>query len=166
MSEERENIVSAAVTVKLDGADLVLRYRAYAFIRYAEVCNGDLLFDLRTLGEQLTQLGGQSADGVPRPAPGIWAKVRDIVWAGLVDVQPTITRDQVARMFGLTDWGELLPAIMSAFQKTLPNVPANPIAPAAMLAPAPANGAPLPGGGDCGQPSASNAESPLTNSAG
>jgi hypothetical protein len=49
----KDNILPASVPVTLDGEAYVLRYRAYAFIFYAEHCGGDLLADLRDVAERM-----------------------------------------------------------------------------------------------------------------
>jgi hypothetical protein len=113
-----ENLVNAAVTVTLDGRELVLRYKALAFIRYAEETEGDLLSDIRDLGA----LGeGIKAGGAG--AGKLFGKVRDVLWAGLLHVQPDITRDDAARLFGLDDLPALMPAIVKALTGTLPVSP-------------------------------------------
>lgn len=114
-----ENLVNAAVTVTLDGRELVLRYKALAFIRYAEETEGDLLADIRDLGA----LGeGMKAGGAG--AGKLFAKVRDVLWAGLLHQQPDVTRDEAARLFGLDDLPALMPAIVKALTGTLPTMPA------------------------------------------
>ena len=112
------SLVHAAVPISLDGRKFVLRYRALAFIRYAEETGGDLLADIRNLGEigEAIQAGGQA----PSAGGGMFAKLRDIVWAGLLDQQPETTRDDAARLFGLEDLPELMPAIAAAIRGTLP----------------------------------------------
>jgi hypothetical protein len=110
-----ENLVNAAVTVTLDGRELVLRYKALAFIRYAEETESDLLADIREIGAlgQGIQSGGAGAGK-------LFAKVRDILWAGLLHEQPDTTRDEAARLFGLDDMPVLMPAIVSALRGSLP----------------------------------------------
>ena len=112
------SLVHAAVPISLDGRQFVLRYRALAFIRYAEETGGDLLADIRNLGEigEAIQAGGQA----PSAGGGMFGKLRDIVWAGLLDQQPETTRDETARLFGLEDLPELMPAIAAALRGTLP----------------------------------------------
>lgn len=122
----RDNILSASVPISLDGRELVLRYRAYAFIRYSEATGGDLLHDLRQFAFDRKPDGeesGEQAAALSKPLP--WAKLRDIVWAGLIDAQPEITRDEVARMFGISELRAIVPAIVEALQKTAPEASKN-----------------------------------------
>jgi hypothetical protein len=111
------NLVNAAATVVLDGRTLTIRYRALAFIRYAEETDSDLLADIREIGAlgQGIQSGGAGAGK-------LFAKVRDILWAGLLHEQPDTTRDEAARLFGLDDMPTLMPAILSALRGSLPEV--------------------------------------------
>jgi len=114
---DRENILTASVPVMLDGREYTLRYRAYAFIRYAEELGRELFVDLKE-AHDLFEGMQRSGDGARFGAA--FGKVRDLIWAGLVDAQPSMTRDQVARMFGPTDLAGILPAVMHAFSKTSP----------------------------------------------
>ena len=114
------SLVHAAVPISLDGRQFVLRYRALAFIRYAEETSGDLLADIRTLGEAGQAMQENAAAGKTAGPGGMFAKLRDIVWAGLLDQQPETTRDDAARLFGLEDLPELMTAIGAAIRGTLP----------------------------------------------
>jgi hypothetical protein len=119
----QDNIVPASVPITLDGRDLVLRYRAHAFIEYAAQCDGDLLLDIRELGQGLAAFGsavaGQAAPDVVSFGR-VCAKLANVLWAGLADVQPEITRAEVARMFSPADFPTLLPAITRALQASMP----------------------------------------------
>lgn len=115
---ENGGILSASAPIELDGRELQLRYRAFAFIRYAEECGGDLLREISTLGEQLQALAAPGAS-----MGNSWVKLRDILWAGLIDAQPDITREDVSRMFGLSDLAVIAPAITQAIQRTMPQTP-------------------------------------------
>ena len=110
-----DNIVSASVPVTLDGRDLILRYRAHAFIQYAEHCGGDLLLDIREMGERLAK--------DPATLGQFCGRLVNVLWAGLNDVQPEIRREDIGRMFCPADFGVLLPAIMRALQLSLPEQP-------------------------------------------
>jgi hypothetical protein len=110
----KDNILPASVPVTLDGEAYVLRYRAYAFIFYAEHCGGDLLADLRDVAERMKN--NQDGAGMA----GAFGKLRDLLWCGLVDAHPEITRDQAARLFGLGDLPVLLPIMTRALQMGLP----------------------------------------------
>jgi hypothetical protein len=110
----KDNILPASVPVTLDGEAYVLRYRAYAFIFYAEHCGGDLLADLRDVAERMKN----NEDGAGMT--GAFAKLRDLLWCGLVDAQPAITRDQAARLFGLGDLPALLPIMTRALRMGMP----------------------------------------------
>lgn len=113
---ENGGVLSASVPIELDGRELQLRYRAYAFIRYAEVCGGDLMNDLTAMGTKI-----QPDENGKVNLSELWGIVRDIFWAGLVDAQPDLSRDEVSRMFGLADlMGSVVPAITQAIQKTMP----------------------------------------------
>ena len=110
-----ESLVNAGATIVLDGRELILRYRALAFIRYAEETESDLLADIRdisALGEAL-KAGGKGGGKLFR-------MVSDILWAGLLHEQPDMTRDETARLFGLDDLPALMPAITQALRGTLP----------------------------------------------
>jgi hypothetical protein len=109
-------ILSASVPITLDGREYVLRYRAHAFITYAETCGGDLIFEIRTLGTRLAGAGAAEGAGLGQ----ICVTLRDVLWAGLVDAQPDIRREEVGRMFGLADLAAITPAITAALQKTMP----------------------------------------------
>lgn len=110
----KDNILPASVPVTLDGEAYVLRYRAYAFIFYSEHCGGDLLADLRDVAERMKN----NEDGAGMT--GAFTKLRDLLWCGLVDAQPAITRDQAARMFGLGDLPVLLPIMTAALRMGMP----------------------------------------------
>lgn len=115
-----ENLVNPSVTVTLDGQDYVLRYRAMAFIQYAAECGGDLLHDIRTMGGALADYGRlQQAGDFAALAP-ILIKLRDVLWAGLIDAQPEVDRIQVGRMFGMNDFPALMPQITRAVMAGLP----------------------------------------------
>lgn len=148
------SLVHAAVPISLDGRQFVLRYRALAFIRYAEETGGDLLADIRTLGEigQAMQAAGPQATG----AGGMFGKLRDIVWAGLLDQQPETTRDEAARLFGLEDLPALMAAISAALRGTLP-AEVSTVRPMKRPRGRPPHG-PLTGGSASGPSSATDAE--------
>ena len=155
---DRENILSASVPVVLDGREYVLRYRAYAFIRYAEELQRELFVDLREAHELFEGMQ-RSGDGARFGAA--FSKVRDLIWAGLVDAQPSVTRDQVARMFGPSDLAGILPSVMHAFAKTSPvsDGAARPTAAAEVQA------SPRPNGHAFGQATESGSASESANSA-
>lgn len=157
-----ENLVSAAVTVTLDGRELVLRYKALAFIRYAEETEGDLLADIRDLGAlgEGIKTGGAGAGK-------LFGKVRDVLWAGLLHVQPDVTRDEAARLFGLDDLPALMPAIVKALTGTLPVVPevAKALTRPLPKAPSRRRDGRLTDGSGSGPSSATDAESAQQNSA-
>lgn len=139
-----ENLVNTAVPIRLDGVDYILRYRALAFIRYADECKGDLLHDIRRIGGALTEYGklaaadddaGGAGGSLATLAP-ILVTIRDVLWAGLVDAQPIIGREDVGRMFGLNDFPTLVPVITDAVTRGLPTVEqVRPTKPAAKPAP-------------------------------
>ena len=115
-----ENLVKTDVPVRLDGVDYILRYRALAFIKYADECKGDLLHDIRRIGGALTEYSKLASADDDGPAAGagsiamlapILDTIRDVLWAGLIDAQPMIERDEVSRMFGLNDFPALVPVI-------------------------------------------------------
>lgn len=120
-----DSILSASVPVTLDGRSYEVRYHAHAFIRYAEECGGDLLRDLRSLGEGFQAMREESVIAL---AP-LLVKVRDLLWAGLIEAHADLKRDDVARMFGFTDLQTLAPAMMQALTRTLPEAPATPARP-------------------------------------
>jgi hypothetical protein len=158
----RENVVDASVEIRLDGKDFILRYRALAFIEYAANCDGDLLNDVRALGSQLAGIEELAKSGDAKFGP-LFGKVRDILWAGLVDAQPKLTRADVARLFGLRDFQPTVQKIMEALMGGLPE--ASEVRP---TRPAPINrgrSSRLANGVASGQPSATPAASDTANSA-
>lgn len=159
-----ENLVNTAVQVKLDGQDFILRYRALAFIRYAEECKGDLLHDTRKMGEALQEYSKLVAGGDFQALAPILITLRDILWAGLVDAQPMIGRTEVASMFGLNDFPVLMPLITDAMMRGLPSVATTnrPTKPA----PAPRRNSRLSNGAGSGLNAGTQAEFPSPSSAG
>jgi hypothetical protein len=143
----RENILPASVPVTLDDQVYTLRYRAYAFIFYAEHCGGDLLADLRDVAEAMQKAQETQGAGIGTA----FGKLRDMLWAGLVDAQPEITRDQVARMFGFSDLQNLMPVMSQALYKGLPQ--AEPPAAARPMQPEPGHDLESSNGRVSGQPS-------------
>jgi hypothetical protein len=140
-----ENLVKTDVPVRLDGVDYILRYRALAFIRYADECKGDLLHDIRRIGGALQEYGKSASAGDDAGGAGgslatlapILVTIRDVLWAGLVDAQPMIQREEVGSMFGLNDFPVLVPVITDAVTRGLPTAdPVRPTKPAAKPAPA------------------------------
>ena len=105
-----------------------LRYHAYAFIQYADAVGGDLLHDLRTLGESLRgfEAAQHDADAPPVALAPLLLKIRDALWAGLIEAHPDVTRDDVARMFGFSDLNAIAPVMMQAITRTLPDAPKAP----------------------------------------
>lgn len=112
-------ILSASVPITLDGREYLLRYRAHAFIQYADACGGDLLVELRKIGESLIAAGQAEGAGLA----GACATIRDVLWAGLIDAQPDIRREDVGRLFGFTDVQVIVTAIGEAIRKTMPEAP-------------------------------------------
>jgi len=159
-----ENIVNPSVQITLDGQDFILRYRAIAFIHYASECKGDLLHDIRRMGAALSDYGRLLAAGEYAALAPILETMSDVLWAGLIDAQPALTREDITRMFGLVDFPNLMPTITRAVTIALPlagsAAPANP--------PKPAKGRRLAlnSGADSGHDVAMQAESAPTNSAG
>jgi hypothetical protein len=159
-----ENLVKASVPIKLDGQDFILRYRAIAFIHYASECKGDLLHDIRRMGAALQDYGRLLAAGEYAALAPILETMSDVLWAGLIDAQPAIVRDDVTRMFGLVDFPELMPVITAAVTIALPS--AGSTAPARPTKPARVRHSRLSSGNDSGQSAEIQAESAPTNSAG
>lgn len=99
-----------------------MRYRALAFIKYSAECGGDLLNDVRRIGTELVAAGQmEGAHGVGAPI----ATMRDILWAGLVDAQPMLKRDDVARMFGFREMEPIMRAITDALRLSMPELDLN-----------------------------------------
>jgi hypothetical protein len=149
-------ILSASVPITLDGREYTLRYRAHAFILYAEQCGGDLLVDVRRMGEALMAAGAAEGAGVA----AICRTVRDVLWAGLAEAQPEIRRDEVGRLFGVADLAAIMPAVAAAIQKTMPETPRPPAAVIATVPPSPRGNGP-----DYGPTIGTARESPLPSSA-
>ena len=159
-----ENLVNPSTPIKLDGQDFILRYRAIAFIHYASECKGDLLHDIRRMGAALQDYGRVLAAGECAALAPILETMSDVLWAGLIDAQPALTRDDVTRMFGLVDFPELMPVITRAVTIALPS--AGSAAPARPTKPARVRSSALSSGKDSGQSAETLAESVPTNSAG
>jgi hypothetical protein len=114
-------VLKASVPINLDGQDYVLRYRALAFIRYAEEVKGDLLEDLAKIGAQMTNAGLAMQTGTGGAGLGVpLGIVVNVLWAGLVDAQPMLKRDDVARMVDFRSLTVVVPAITQAIQLTMP----------------------------------------------
>jgi hypothetical protein len=114
-------VLKASVPINLDGQDYVLRYRALAFIRYAEECKGDLLEDLGKIGAQMTSAGLAMQTGTGGAGLGVpLGIVVNVLWAGLVDAQPMLKREDVARMVDFRALEVVVPAITQAIQLTMP----------------------------------------------
>ncbi len=132
---EEGNILSASHPIVLDGKRYLLRYRAWAFIKYAEECKGDLISDIRQVGTKISKgaldaiKDSEQESGVSVLAAAL-CKLRDIVWAGLIDAQPAMKRDEVAKLLDLRGLNDVLVAVTAAIQLTMPEgEPDRPIAP-------------------------------------
>ena len=161
-----ENLVNTSVPIKLDGQDFILRYRAIAFIHYAAECKGDLLHDIRRMGAELQGYGKLLAAGEFAALAPVLQTMSDVLWAGLIDAQPTIAREDVTRLFGLVDFPELMPVITQAVTIALPAAGSGatrPIKPATKNA---ARNSRLSNGADSGAVAETQAESASRNSAG
>jgi len=110
------SLISAAVPISLDGQEYKLRYPALAFIEYAEQTGHDLLADIREIGPALQSMPAAQGAGLG----AIFGKVRDLLWAGLLDAHPEIRREEVARIFTLGDLNRIALAIVEALRLTLP----------------------------------------------
>jgi hypothetical protein len=159
-----ENLVNPSVPVKLDGQDYVLRYRAMAFIRYASECQGDLLHDIRRMGAALNDYGQLIQAGEFAALAPILQTMTNILWAGLIDAQPMIERDDVTRMFGLSDFPVLMPLITQAVVQALPS--AGSVNPQKPAKPAKVRDSRSINGGASGLASETQAASASPNSAG
>ena len=121
----KQNIVNSGVTIELSGAEYELRYRAFAFITYAEDVKRDLLSDFRELARELVKMQTAGDNGAGVEIGPALVHLRDILWAGLIDAQPDITRDGVARIFSFGDIPQLSGPIMEAIRRSLPEPPKN-----------------------------------------
>lgn len=119
------NILSASVLLTLGGKAFRLSYRAHAFITYAEVCQSDLLQDIRTFGVQLA--GVANPDGINTGQ--LFARVRDMLWAGMLEADPNTDRNAVAHLFGFSDLGAIIGALTDCLKLTAPEPPARPTNP-------------------------------------
>jgi hypothetical protein len=120
------NIIPASVLLTLDGKNYVLRFRALAFIRYAAECDGDLLNDIRRIGTELATLTAAGENrGIGRPL-GV---LTNILWAGLVDAQPMLKRDDVGRLFGFREMEMIMTSITDALTLTMPELAAESVRP-------------------------------------
>lgn len=122
------NILNASVPVTLDGAEFTLRYRALAFIRYAEECKSDLLNDIRRIGKEHGKMqqafDDPEAETTGPGVAGLLSKLRDMLWAGLIDAHPNIKRDDVARMIDFRNLGAIFTAITEGIKRTTPEIDA------------------------------------------
>jgi hypothetical protein len=159
-----ENLVKPSVQIKLDGQDFILRYRAMAFIHYASECKGDLLHDIRRMGAALQDYGRLLAAGEYAALAPILSTMSDVLWAGLIDAQPALTRDDITRMFGLVDFPELMPVITQAVTIALPSAGSGAVRPTKPATKG--RNSALSSGKDSGQSAETQAESVLPNSAG
>jgi len=107
------NIINASAPVTLMGKQYHLRYLAHAFITYAEECKSDLLRDIR-------QFEGMQINSDTFDSAKLFSKTRDVLWAGLIDEQPELTRAQVARLFGFGDLMAVMQAVTEAIWLTVP----------------------------------------------
>ena len=124
------SLVQAAVGLTLEGREHELRFSAYAFIRYAEETKGDLLADIAELGNRITAMQkltvaiGEGGEPSAEPRESItgpmFAKMRDVVWAGLLDREEGVTRDQVARMIHFGAIFDVMTAVTQAIRLTMP----------------------------------------------
>src|SRR5262245_59304555 len=115
------NILNASATISLQGKEYRLRYLAHAFITYAEECKSDLLYDIRSF-EGMNLESGTFNSGK------LFAKTRDVLWAGLIDEQPQIKRVEVGRMFGFADLAAVMQGVTEAILLTVPK-PSRPTLP-------------------------------------
>jgi len=159
-----DNLVNPSVPIKLDGQDFILRYRAIAFIHYASECKGDLLHDIRRMGAALQDYGRMLAAGEFAELAPILETMSDVLWAGLIDAQPAIVRDDVTRMFGLVDFPELMPIITRAVTMALPAAGSGAVRPTKPATKG--RGSRSNSGSDSGQSAETQAESAPANSAG
>jgi hypothetical protein len=117
------NLIPCSVPIRLDGQDYVVRYRALAFIKYASETGSDLLNDIRRIGTDLAAAGAmQNGAGIGGPI----TTMRDVLWAGLVDAQPILKRDDVARMFGFREIEPIMKAITDALRLSMPEIELTP----------------------------------------
>ena len=114
-------ILQSSVPIRIDGQDLILRYRALAFIRYAEECKSDLFGDLSKVMSQLSTEGQAILAGQVGAGFGAHlATLVNILWAGLVDAQPMLKRDDIARMVDFRNLPETMSGITEAIKLTMP----------------------------------------------
>src|SRR5262245_39056277 len=124
MSEE--NILPASHPITLDGKQYTLRYRAWAFIKYAEECRGDLITDFRLIGSKvqkgaLNAISDSEEDSSVSVLATALIKLRDVLWAGLIEAHPTIKRDEVAKLIDFRGLNDVLGAVAAAMRLTLPD---------------------------------------------
>lgn len=146
--KDRDTVFHSSVPIRLDGREWVLRYRAFAYIAYAEQTGRDLLLDMQAMGRHLSGLeslqlmgaaiagGGGTAEptAAAPPLASAFKIMGDVLWAGLVDAQPEVTRDAVQRMFGLQDFHIIAETITRAINTGMPqDAAARPIDAAPMV---------------------------------
>lgn len=79
-----------------------LLYDFYAFTRLDEDCKINV-FEMETVESLMS----------PR-------RIRDVVWAGMLDMHPTLTREQVSRVITFDNMNEFMELAMEAIQEALP----------------------------------------------
>jgi|SRR5262245_24222012 len=119
------NILDAGVTLALGGKEYRLSYRAHAFIVYAEACGSDLLQDIRDFGATYSGVTGVQQIDSAR----MFATVRNMLWAGMLEHDPKADRTAVGHLFGFADLVPIMNALTEALRLTAPTTEARPTTP-------------------------------------
>jgi hypothetical protein len=116
-------LLNPSVAVSLD-KERHLLFGAAAFIEFKDLRGEDLLRFMRGLSEQFRK--AKDDDGVPNPDFEIPIKdFRDVLWAGLIHEDETLTPKQTGNLFTLRDFPTLVPLVMEAFVLGLPDMSDN-----------------------------------------
>jgi hypothetical protein len=122
---EENSILDVSVPLRLYGKNLVIRYRGLAFMRYLKEFKRDIFTDLSRLdveGSALRNLGSGNLTQTPSGAGlgSLFELVRDLLWAGLLEVQPAMTLEDVTNLLDMRSLMPVLPAIAAAVQAGMP----------------------------------------------
>lgn len=105
--------LNPAIPITLD-KDRSLLYGAAAFIEYKEATGRDLLKTFRALSTAFQDARGEG--GEPNPEFELpLREFRDILWAGLIHEDESLTPKQTSNLFTIGMMSELVPVVLRAF---------------------------------------------------
>lgn len=108
--------LNPSVPITLD-KERSLLYGAAAFIEFKEATGRDLLKTFRDLGDPRFQpIIGDGEDERPNPDFELpMVEFRDILWAGLIHEDESLTQRQVSNLFTPGTMGVIMPLVLKAF---------------------------------------------------